>query len=126
MNNLEFVANFSCRTDNNIFVIIIPCVHDKEALLSAYYKQAEFPYFGFNWDALEELLRDFSWVQQEKILIYQDGLLELNGRELSIYMGIVIRTLKWWENYADHVVHYYFNEKEKTKIEELIVQLDIS
>jgi hypothetical protein len=44
-------------------------VFDKATLLHALYQSCIFPaYFGFNWDALEDTLLDFSWLgvtQQE-------------------------------------------------------------
>lgn len=49
-------------------------VFNKETLLHALYQSCQFPaYFGFNWDALEDCLKDFSWIIAEAyILIFQD------------------------------------------------------
>ncbi len=41
-------------------------VFNKETLLHALYQSCVFPaHFGFNWDALEDTLLDFSWLDQE-------------------------------------------------------------
>jgi Barstar (barnase inhibitor) len=41
-------------------------VFNKETLLHALYQSCVFPAsFGFNWDALEDNLLDFSWAQQD-------------------------------------------------------------
>lgn len=41
-------------------------VFNKETLLHALYQSCVFPAsFGFNWDALEDTLLDFSWLEQQ-------------------------------------------------------------
>ena len=49
-------------------------VISKDTLLHALYQSCQFPaYFGFNWDALEDFLKDFSWLIAEAyILMFQD------------------------------------------------------
>ncbi|MCA9838699.1 MAG: barstar family protein [Trueperaceae bacterium] len=49
-------------------------VFNKDTLLHAFYQGCEFPaYFGFNWDALEDCLLDFSWIIAEMyVLIFQN------------------------------------------------------
>lgn len=48
----------------NYFVTVVDRapVFDKTTLLHALYQSCEMPaYFGFNWDALQDSLNDFSW-----------------------------------------------------------------
>lgn len=47
---------------------------NKEMLMHALYQSCRFPaYFGFNWDALEDSLKDFSWIIAEAyVLIVRD------------------------------------------------------
>jgi RNAse (barnase) inhibitor barstar len=50
-------------------------VFNKETLLHAFYQAAKFPaYFGFNWDALADLLMDFHWLPKHNgvVLILQN------------------------------------------------------
>jgi len=58
----------------------------KETLLHALYQACYFPaYFGFNWDALEDSLNDFSWmVADAYILLFRDfGVLEARSPEVA-------------------------------------------
>lgn len=58
----------------------------KETLLHALYQACYFPaYFGFNWDALEDCLNDFSWmVADAYILLFSDfGVLEARAPEVA-------------------------------------------
>ncbi len=49
-------------------------VFSKETLLHALYQSCQFPaYFGFNFDALEECLNDFSWLEAKGFaLVFAD------------------------------------------------------
>lgn len=41
-------------------------VYNKTTLLHALYQNTPFPgYFGFNWDALQDVLADFSWLKTQ-------------------------------------------------------------
>ncbi len=58
----------------------------KETLLHALYQACYFPaYFGFNWDALEDSLNDFSWmVADAYILLFRDfEVLETRAPEVA-------------------------------------------
>ena len=62
-------------------------VFDKETLLHALYQSCVFPAsFGFNWDALEDTLLDFSWLDQEVtgyVLVFRNFAL-LENRDETI------------------------------------------
>lgn len=49
-------------------------IFNKETLLHALYQSCMFPaYFGFNWDALEDSLSDFAWLESTAyILVFQN------------------------------------------------------
>ena len=50
-------------------------VHGKQALMAALADALELPdYFGGNWDALDEVLRDLSWLESEgTVLVVNEG-----------------------------------------------------
>ena len=56
-------------------------VFDKTTLLHALYQACRMPgYFGFNWDALESILRDFSWLEARAYVLVFDDFALLNER----------------------------------------------
>lgn len=56
-------------------------VFDKVTLLHALYQACRMPaYFGFNWDALESMLRDFSWLDGAAYVLVFDDFALLNER----------------------------------------------
>jgi RNAse (barnase) inhibitor barstar len=59
-------------------------VFNKDTLMHALYQSCQFPaYFGFNFDALEECLNDFSWLEAKGFaLVFHDfALLEERAPE---------------------------------------------
>lgn len=75
------------------FVARIPAkARGKEKLLSVLAAKLRFPsYFGHNWDALEECLRDLSWLgQQPRVVILHEAFpFSSAGDSLAIYQGIL-------------------------------------
>ena len=62
-----------CRdAERTIFQVLIPSVKSKQELFSELADKLHFPdYFGYNWDALCEVLRDFYWINEKIIIIEQ-------------------------------------------------------
>ena len=60
-------------------------VFDKVTLLHALYQACRMPpYFGFNWDALKDMLRDFSWLEAKAYVLVFDDFALLNKRAPDI------------------------------------------
>jgi RNAse (barnase) inhibitor barstar len=73
-------------------------VFNKETLLHALYQSCEMPaYFGFNWDALYDMLVDFSWQSAKGyVLIFKDfSLLEQRSPEVAeTFLEILLEASK--------------------------------
>jgi hypothetical protein len=85
------------KLDKMDFALKIPAeIKDKANLLSCYAKLGNFPaYFGHNWDALDELLRDFSWTDKTRIVVkHADLPLFGNDSELRTYLEILLSVTK--------------------------------
>ena len=72
----------------------------KDTLLSAFADVFSFPdYFGHNWDALDECLRDLTWLERVNfILVFEkaDKLLALGPQDFSTLIGILSRATFSW------------------------------
>lgn len=89
-------------TQEDYSIIIPGGIQSKAVLLSFYEEQGKFPYFGHNWDALDECLYDFSWIKQKRILIVHEDLpLSENYNELRSYIGVLQYALKRWQMEAE-------------------------
>lgn len=63
----------------------------KEMLLDELYRRLGFPdYFGFNWDALVDFIRDLSWLPQGPVvLMHRDLPLEGDVASQKTYLSIL-------------------------------------
>ncbi|MFN8009049.1 MAG: barstar family protein [Terriglobia bacterium] len=86
----------SCR----VFRVDVEVIDSKESLLSAISEAFSFPpYFGGNWDALEECLCDQSWKEGEVvflIFVTADRLLDLDLRDVSALTNVLSDTALFW------------------------------
>jgi hypothetical protein len=71
----------------------------KEALMDALQSALRFPeYFGGNWDALEECVRDLSWLPEgDVVLLNEDLPLSNKGADLVIYLSILCNAIDKWD-----------------------------
>ncbi len=87
------VADPASFTEPGAIVVRVPSgVRSKEKLLGIVAKQLNFPrYFGWNWDAFEECLRDLSWfVEPRKIVIVHEGMpFGRASHNREVYLGIL-------------------------------------
>jgi len=97
----EFV--YSSRPESLLedgdFVARIPAgLASEHELFDAISEAAAFPgYFGRNWDALDECLRDLGWIENRKVVLVHDDLpLRNNPAECRIYIDILKYTLENW------------------------------
>ena len=88
-----FSADPATYRPEGALVVRIPAkARGKEKLLSVLAAKLRFPgYFGHNWDALEECLRDLSWLgDQPRVVIVHEALpFSSAGETLSIYQVIL-------------------------------------
>lgn len=97
---LRFVTDPSASADPGAVVVRIPpAIRTKRALLAEFAQQLKLPtYFGWNWDALEDCLRDLSWLNDSRpVIILHDSVPLSRGRKnRRIYMRILAETAVFW------------------------------
>jgi RNAse (barnase) inhibitor barstar len=72
MKNIKFIKTPSLYNPHGCIVAHISNINSKEELLKELNIKLKFPYFGFNWDALYDLLRDFHWIDQKGIILVHE------------------------------------------------------
>ncbi|MDR1203750.1 MAG: barstar family protein [Tannerellaceae bacterium] len=117
MENIKFSNNPQLYNPDSAFVAHLSKVRGKEDLLKQLSDKLKFPdYFGFNWDALFECLRDFHWIEQQKIVLVHDDLPVLEEKDLHIYLEILIDAVKTWQDWKEgeeHSLEVIFPESGK-------------
>jgi len=123
-NNAEFYFIENPAEINNksnaYFVTIINDNISEEDLFNEYYAKFKFPYFGFNWDALNDCLGGLEWIEQKNVIIYHPQLPQLNEKDLKIYLEILRNAVSLWNKYEEHNFEVYFNLKDFDKVQQIV------
>lgn len=118
--SLPFIFTFGTEnTDSDIFVARVAVgVSSKEQLLDILAKQLRFPdYYGRNWDAFEECLRDLSWVKECRVWLVHEALpIGIGEDNLKTYIEILANCLTEWQEREEHEVTVAFPEQAREAI----------
>lgn len=93
----------SSRHEQGEFVLAVPPgIRSKAELLATLAEAGRFPgYFGRNWDALQDCLRDLSWIDSRKVVIlHSDVPLLETPSECRTYLEILQTALMDWSQIA--------------------------
>ena len=79
-------------------------VFGKHELLSILARELKFPdYFGDNWDALEECLRNLSWITAKRIVLLHESFpVQMGDDSLRVYLDILRSCVNYWESNSKH------------------------
>jgi RNAse (barnase) inhibitor barstar len=111
--DIDITDTFCVKLDNLIYT--------KQELFEILSKSLHLPdYFGFNWDALHECLRDFNWIEVHTIVIIHTIIPYLTNDEFKIYIEILYDSVADWKEGEEHSLKVYFPLEFKEKIESII------
>lgn len=81
------------------YVALLPAkIANKDELLRALYEHLRLPgYFGFNWDALSDCLRDFHWLQTPTVVLVHADLPQLPPGERRTYLEVLAEAVDSWQ-----------------------------
>jgi hypothetical protein len=95
-----FVDELSVDWPSDARIVQIPAgISIKMELLAAVAGGLAFPgYFGWNWDALDECLRDLSWIESPRqiVLVHNDIPLVADSEDRAIYLAILRDAVQSW------------------------------
>lgn len=84
-------------------VAVVPAgIRGPEALFGCLSRELKLPgHFGANWDALDECLRDLSWLEEHRVVLFHEALPELTDVELKIYLEVLRDAVLDWRRDVD-------------------------
>lgn len=86
--------------------IVGSAIFDADRLLDEVAKSLKFPaYFGENWNALFDCLRDLSWIEEERICLIHEELPSIGNEDLRVYLEILRDATDDWK--AGEVHQFY-------------------
>lgn len=124
MKNVFFDDDFIVN-ENNVCIIELNEVSDLTALLNELYLKLKFPnYFGFNWNALSDCLRDLDWIEEKEIIIIHRKLPLLQENDLKVYLNVLFDAVNDWKEGEKHYLTVVFPERYKSLIEKHLKKSD--
>jgi hypothetical protein len=102
-----FVDDFDEPNHRTVFVgLIPPGLSSVKSLLEAIEAALLFPgYFGRNWNAVYDCLRDFEWISQRTVALVHCELPHLPEEELRTYLAVLRDASEDWQ--ADEAHELY-------------------
>lgn len=120
---MPFVYSLAAECDQDTVLIVVPTELNDERSLFAWYSSAlRFPdYFGANWDAFDECMRDLSWINERKIVVFHENL-PLAGNLIAqrTYLEVLAYVIEDWKPGEAHEVQVHFDPRCKLLIDELM------
>jgi len=92
------------------YVAAVPAgITSPQSLLQVLYNALELPgYFGFNWDALSDCLRDFHWLKQHRIVLRHADVPPLPIGDLRTYLEVLVEAQSSWGPGEQHSLKVVF------------------
>jgi RNAse (barnase) inhibitor barstar len=96
-------------------------ISSRDQLFERYAAGLSFPdYFGRNWDALDECLRDLHWVREKRVVILHGELPRLPENEMRVYLAILARAVEDWLGDEAHELLVVFPESAEHHVRDLM------
>lgn len=116
-----FTFQTNLKVDPDDLSVRLGAIYSRAQLFEKLSTALKFPdYFGENWDALDECLRDFHWVEQRRVVIQHDELPRLSKGELHTYLEILQRAVEDWHSDEQHELVVIFPKDSESIILNLL------
>jgi RNAse (barnase) inhibitor barstar len=102
----------------NDWVAIVPeGISTRDQLFNVLRRELQFPaYFGDNWDALADCLRDLSWIDRYRVIIAHAALPVLDNSTLLKYLEVLAECVNDWKPGEQHRLNVLFPKEAKEKV----------
>jgi hypothetical protein len=89
-----FTYSGEIENSHDTFVFSIPAGITSKADLMNKYVEMMPDYFGKNWDALDECLHDFYWIDKTNIIIKHEDVPSLGEKDTKVYLQILAEAVQ--------------------------------
>jgi hypothetical protein len=115
---------FSAKPDNSKDALVgaVPSnLTTARDLLASLYDVLHLPgYFGFNWDALSDCLRDLHWVSQYEVIVWHLEVPAIEESALKTYLEVLLESVRSWRKGDGHCLRVVFPEGSKERIVQIL------
>lgn len=121
MKRIDFIKRPLGYFDNAEFVAFLPHIDGEDELHKKIGEALKFPsYYGNNWNALYDCLRDFNWMDKKGIVLVHNEIPKLTDEQLRIYIEILIDSVNDWKEDEEH----YFKVIFPKEAEDIITSIN--
>jgi Barstar (barnase inhibitor) len=97
--------------------VVRPGVSNVGQLMDAVAEAMKFPkYFGENWNALSDCMRDFHWIDKKNVVLVHTDVPSIELDDLSIYIDVLKGAVDDWKDTKEHELFIVFPALSKEKI----------
>jgi RNAse (barnase) inhibitor barstar len=124
--SLTFGEPSEIQAESGSLIVLVPKnITDARQLLVELNKRLSFPgYFGFNWNALSDCMRDFHWVSQRHIFLVHEDLPALSNADLMQYIEVLDESVLSWKTKKNHSLVVVFPESCRRRIEQVADEIE--
>ena len=117
----KYINKPSSYTPNFGLTIHLTGISTKAHLFEQLNVKLKFPeYFGHNWDALYDCLKDFHWIEQKDILIVHDEVPQIDYESFISYVLMLHDAIQDWEKDDLHKLFIVFPVECESEIEGIL------
>jgi len=122
MVHLKFIEDVNSYQPVQSFIAEVDySVRSKGQLLNELYNKLQLPdYFGFNWDALSDCLRDFHWIRNKGIVLIHSATPQIEENDLKIYLEILNDAAQDWQTDENHSFEVIFPKTSEDALKALL------
>lgn len=122
MINFKFIEDInSYQPAQSFWVVIDPAISTKDELLKELYNKLKLPdYFGFNWDALLDCLRDFHWIKDKGIILMHTKIPHIEEHDLKVYLQVLNEAIQDWKPDDEHYLEVIFPKSSEYALNSLV------
>ncbi|WP_349956777.1 barstar family protein [Rhizobium sp. ZPR3] len=103
--------------DSALYAQVAPDILTSDDLLLDLKNKLRLPdYFGFNWNALYDCLKDFHWVEEDAVILNHPYRLKLPSADAGIYADILNDAVAFWQREGRIEFCVIFNEGDRQEI----------
>ena len=92
MRGIIFSNCFNIDQEDTFIARINSDISNIDEFFDALVHSCKFPYFGFNWNALNDVFRDFEWIDEKNIVVFHENPLALSQEDLIEYIDIIAKS----------------------------------
>jgi RNAse (barnase) inhibitor barstar len=113
--NFKFLNIAELPRFENALIGRVPArISDSTALLKAVASALSFPaYFGENWNALYDCLRDFHWTDKRSVVLVHEDVPQIPEDEFKIYLEVLKDAATDWKAGEPHELIIVFDDRSR-------------